>query len=935
MTKILASAVAGGGAAQMLPVVLENELARISLSSDGTVTEVVDRRSGRNHAAAAVPMVSAYRDSSTCLPRSVRRTRAQLEVAFAEPEARAVLRVTEHPRYFTLTVSWTDLQGIEWLEFCRLSVIANGGLGTLLNVAWDDGFAVCVLSLSDRTHTFVEQPEHAELRARCYPEYGLDGARIAVIAAPREQLPEIIEEVEVEQGLPHPLLDGQWLRSHPGRSASYLMVYGLSEETIDDVIDFARGGFGCVEILNWWQSTPTYEPHRTLYPGGMAGLKACADKIHAAGMQVGLHCMQGMVGWAGAGMDDPYVTPEADPRLRQDRHARLAAAVTEEDTELPVEGALEGWPDSGDLRVDGEIVRYAGRTADHFLRCTRGLHRTRVKAHAAGTAVGHLVNCFPIWGHTIYAPDVSTSMLDEVCGNLARAFNATGADMAYFDGGEEVACQPPHWRHQGRIALGVMQRLRKPVFLGGNALYTNLSWHVISRGSPYYDPMYYGRDVFTLRCKGTSPARHALNLLAGDVGWFTAHVHSPSTHAVTPEEVTLLCLKALAGNAPISFIANAAALHANRRIPEMLAVIRACDDLKQRGAFSAQVRAALAGPTARHALEQTPEGGWAVRPHQFGPPRVLNAARQERSSFSFTNRNEAQRPWVRLRACTRLAAYGDPANVVLADGAQGIPLAVDGTTEGLECWTEPSAETPPAGGSAFTCAARNAADRPSQWCRLSLPFASPLDLLRHRRLGVWVHAEGTGGVLNVQLGNQYNGAREHYVDLDFAGWRYFELDLPEDARYYDYTWPYAFPDVFYRPFDYGKVTGLHLYLNAVPPRTEVRCLVGRIEALAEDPVPLVSPSLQVAGRRVTFPVSLAPDEYVEQDWDGTCRHFEPNGGLIRVFEPEGEVVLASGDSEVALACAPQSASPRAEVTLATRGPVLATAPPALPKAARR
>ena len=43
-----------------------------------------------------------------------------------------------------------------------------------------------------------------------------------------------------------------------------------------------------------------------------------------------MHVMQGMVGWGSK--DDPYITPKADPRLLQDRHATLAAALDDKAT---------------------------------------------------------------------------------------------------------------------------------------------------------------------------------------------------------------------------------------------------------------------------------------------------------------------------------------------------------------------------------------------------------------------------------------------------------------------------------------------------------------------------------------------------------------------------------------------------------------------------
>ena len=499
-------------------------------------------------------------------------------------------------------------------------------------------------------------------------------------------------------------------------------------------------------------------------------------------------------------------------------------------------------------------------------------------------------------------------------------FDETDCDMAYFDGGEEVAVQPPQWCNQGRIARGVMERLKKPVILEGNALYTHLSWHVITRGSPSFDPIYFGRREYTLRAKGQNPASWAKNLLTGDVGWFAPHTHSPSTDAVTPDEVMLLCLKALGGKAPISFQVRADDLGANKRMPEMLQIIRTCDELKRRDYFSEEVCAELMRPLAEHVLAQTPDGEWSVSPLQFGPPRTVSAEQTEHRGWTCVNPYGEQAPWLRLRARTRLAPYGAGENVILADLEDGIPLEPDDSASAdLVMSAEPSPEKAPDGSGAFCYRARNQGDARSGWCRLSRSFESSLDLTRHRCPGLWVRAEGQGGILNVQLVSPHS-RRDHYIRLDFTGWACFALDVPEVAAFYDYEWPYRFPDLFYMPFRYEEVTGLSLYYNDLPPGTEVACLIGRIEALQEQSLPLQSPALEVRGEKLVFPVSLQPDEYLEMDWTGRCRHFEPDGDLVAEMQPNGTLHLAPGQNPVRLTCEVGArTTPRAEVTLATKG----------------
>ena len=917
------------------PVVLETDLLRMVVAPNGELQEFTCKATGRNYALQGSPVrvFSAFCKGGELPVSFIFRQGDVLDLRFVDPELRVSLKVDERPEYLTLTLREVSGGSVEWVGLCNLQLDISGSVGTLINAAWDSEFSACVLACNHRTHSFGAGQSRASLMARCYEQFGMQGARVAIIGAPLkpagspDKLLDVIERVELDQGLPHPTINGVWIKRAPERFASYLMAAGASEANIDEVVEFARGGFGCVELMNWWHSTPTYEPNPSLFPRGLEGMKACADKIRAAGMQVGLHAMQAMVGWGGVGMRDSYVSPRADPRLLQTRHCTLAGPIDETATSIDLKEDVAEWPEEGDLFIDGEVVRYQELGDHKFEGCTRGMHGTAVGSYPEGTRAGLLANCFNMWGNVIYAPDVDSTMVDEVCGNIARVFNAVGADMTYFDGGEEIHIQPPRWHNQGRVALGVFDRLDKALVLEGNAIYSHLAWHVISRGSPHFDPIYYGRRGYTLRHKGQNPAGWGRNLLTGDVGWFAPHTHSGSTYAVTPDEVMLLCLKALGGKAPISFQVSCDYLYANKRMPEMLQIIRRCDELKRANYFSDAVCRELSKPMAEHTLAPGKDGGLEVRPLEFGPTQLVKAS-EGHSTFSYANPHQVQRPWLRLRALSRLAPYGSEENLVLADPAEGMPFAAaESTSPDLTCEAQAVSERTPAGSAAFRFYAKNDADARSGWCRTQRAFDAPMDLSAHRRVGVWIRGEDKGGVLNVQL-VQGHGFRDHYVDLDYSGWRYHELATAESDRYYDYQWPHNWVSLLYWVFRYSQVKGINLLYSGLPANSEVNCVIGRIEALREYNDPLVSPSLEANGRRMTFPTVLRPDEYIELDWEGTCRHFEPNGGVLGNVAPHGEMRLEAGDTAVAFSCGGQGDRiARAEVTLAVRGAALKNAAP--------
>lgn len=900
-------------------VVLENEACRWEIAPDGITRSLVNRADQKNYVQADVPCMLAGRGDQAWPAMKVARDGDQLLVAFDGGAIQAKFQVETFPHYFTLTV--VEVTGeLDWLQFGNLRATMTQNVGELVNAAWDERFGLCMLACNDQ----VDCGSHGVPTARAYREFGLVGAKLALVAVPTggpdpaSKLLDAIERVELDEGLPHPTINGVWIKRAPERFASYLMVYGLSQKNIDEVLELARGGFGCIETT-WWQTTPTYAVNREQFPDGLDGLKQVADKVHAAGLQMGLHVMQGMVGWQA--MNDSYVVPKADPRLLQDRHATLAAALDEKATEISVRESTAGWPDRGDLYLEGEIVRYGRRLERGFAECQRGLHGTTVTGHAADAPLGNLVNCFPIWSSTVYCPDLKTTMADEICDRIATVFNTVGADMSYFDGGEELLAQPPRWRNEGHIALDVQSRLKRPVILSGNFIYSHLAWHVIGRGRPSYDQMYFGRRAYTLRFKGQNPAEWARNLLTGDVGWFQAHLNSPSTDAVTPDEVMLLCLKAVGGKAPISVGIDARNLHGNQRLPEMLEIVRTCDELKRRDYFTEEALAALRTPMAEHTLDRAADGGWDLRPLKFGPSWVTDARQTERRESVYTNPHGEQTPWMRIRARHELAPYGSPENFRLVDPEAGVSLRADGTASAeLVQAVEPSTEKTPDGGAAFCYHAENRGKSPSGWSRLTLELPKPLDLSQHRRLGLWIRTEGAGGILNVQLAGT-DTRRDHYIPLEKRGWTYVVLDAPEEDRFFDYQWPYSFTDLMFTSwYVYNHVTHLNLYFNALPGESTTTCWIGRIEALHEFPRPLVSPTLEAGGQKLVFPVTLQPEEYLELDWSGRCRHFGPNGNVLGTVTPQGGVRLTSGENRLQFLCEtgePNSA--RAQVTVSVRG----------------
>jgi hypothetical protein len=266
--------------------------------------------------------------------------------------------------------------------------------------------------------------------------------------------------------------------------------------------------------------------------------------------------------------------------------------------------------------------------------------------------------------------------------------------------------------------------------------------------------------------------------------------------------------------------------------------------------------------------------------------------------------------------------------LVLADFSRPDEFALHAAAPGVSDALTPAGPQPEIGPASGRYRASNAGPSPrGAWAKAGKSFAMERDLTRHDALGAWIHGDGKGELLNLQLTNpsQYWDAwDEHYVKVDFTGWRYIELPLCErDAEHYgDYQWPYGGHYCVYRSALMRQhVTGLNLYFNNLPARQEVACDLSPIKALRTVKAALSNPALEIGGRRLLFPVTLASGDYLEFDPAAGGIHYDQRGAILGKVTPEGPPPrLAPGKNQVQFAClGPKGLAARAEVTLISYG----------------
>ena len=185
-----------------------------------------------------------------------------------------------------------------------------------------------------------------------------------------------------------------------------------------------------------------------------------------------------------------------------------------------------------------------------------------------------------------------------------------------------------------------------------------------------------------------------------------------------------------------------------------------------------------------------------------------------------------------------------------------------------------------------------------------------LNINKTQALGVWVKGDGNGQLLNFRIESPKHlshGARgDHFVKIDFTGWKYFELVEIESSEFSNYIWPdsgfYVY-DSFRHTVQFNNVDKLQLWYNNLPAGKEVNCVIGTVKALPMVPVTINDPCITIGGERLIFPVKMESGMYLEFRSQTDCKLYGSKGEFLQDVQIEGKIpTLKNGENEISFAC---------------------------------
>lgn len=426
---------------------------------------------------------------------------------------------------------------------------------------------------------FFEDFNHEKIVAPIYNDGGVIGSKIALFGCSVEETLETIGQIEIAEGLPHPMIDGEWVKKSPNASASYLIT-SFTEENVDEAIELTKKAglkylyhYGKT-FENWGQ----FELYKGEFPNGIEGLRKCVEKAEAAGIKLGTHVLSNFIT-----TNDPYVTPIPDKRLAKVGSSRIANDIDATQTEILIES-----PDffnqmkNNSLKtvvINNELIRYGSVSKEvpwRLLDCQRGAFETEASSHVSGDKISKLLD------HAYKVFLTNTDLTIEMSKNIANLYNQTGLRQISFDGlegnrstglgtyGESL--MPYVWYNS------LSDDLKNHLIIDASRT-THFFWHIYTRmnwGEPWYAGFRESQTEYRMK----NQPYFKRNFMPGMLGWFKM---TPETSV---EDVEWLLTRSVAHNAGFAFIAGDEAVEKNGNRDKILQLIGDWEKIRLKGLFT-------------------------------------------------------------------------------------------------------------------------------------------------------------------------------------------------------------------------------------------------------------------------------------------------------------------------------------------------------------
>lgn len=128
------------------------------------------------------------------------------------------------------------------------------------------------------------------------------GSSVAIFGCPEPKTLDIIEEIELGENLPHPIIDGVWLKRWDKANQAYMLYEGTNDQNALNYADSCN--FKLIHAGDMFKSWGHFDLTSQRFPGVAEEITAMTDRARDKGVDVGVHTLTMFTS-----QHDPYVSP--------------------------------------------------------------------------------------------------------------------------------------------------------------------------------------------------------------------------------------------------------------------------------------------------------------------------------------------------------------------------------------------------------------------------------------------------------------------------------------------------------------------------------------------------------------------------------------------------------------------------------------------------
>lgn len=443
------------------------------------------------------------------------------------------------------------------------------------------------------------------------------GAAVALFGSRRADALARIGEIEQAEGLPHPMLKGEWAKTSREAMKSYL-ISDFTEKNFDVVLDKAKlAGFDYVYHEGPFKDWGHFNWNESFTAGGDEGVKRMVDKAAAAGIGVGVHTLSNFTT-----TNDAYVTPVPSKHLLKQGALTLLAPLDQEQTEIRIKKSdLFSMPMTlNGLQIDDELISYGKaeiQGEEMILKnCKRGAFGTTPAAHTVETPL------YKLWDYPYktFFPDLE--LQDAYADRLAEVMNKTGLCQISFDGLEGCSYTGHDDYAMARFVERMYRQVDHPLRNDASRL-THYLWHIHSYtnwGEPWGEAMRTGQVESRIK----NQAFYHRNLFPRMLGWFLIRLADRKQECTSLEDLEWAMSEAAGFDAGYAMTIRSNTFRRHGQIDKLLEAIRNWDYLREKQAFTAEQRERLRDPKTEWHLEKVSDSQFKLYPLNISKTYTCN-----------------------------------------------------------------------------------------------------------------------------------------------------------------------------------------------------------------------------------------------------------------------------------------------------------------------